>query len=318
VFAPQGARGPALASVSFDASGTRNGSASPVLAAAARGGDVTDVSAAYVGERLAVAWIERSRDAAGVRATWAEPKAPVLELGAAWRGPPAARGNVIVAAWRGSALVFARGDEAPCVEPGKIACYAFSFHELGAEGAKRGPVSLSVPVPCTDNATSLVVLPERYHYGVCTEAGKGPVTTVFTITPEPAYARADPVLEGCVPVGTFTWRGAAWLAADCQGNRRAARIGAADEAVEYLELRSLALECRAGAATVRAPGLDFPLDSPRGRLEALLPSAVAPRGARAVWTGQALLVASTAATSLRLARYVCNGNAWQETNVDID
>ncbi|HEX6272910.1 MAG TPA: hypothetical protein VFZ53_07720 [Polyangiaceae bacterium] len=316
VLAPSGGGRGALARVELDVDGTRRGSAALVLAA--RGGDVTDISAAFVDERLAVAWLERSGAGARVRATWAAPRAPVFELGAAWRGPPAAHGNVMVAAWRGAALVFARGEEAPCVEPGKTACYAFSFHELGAEGAKRGPVSLSVPVPCTDHATSLVVMPGRYHYGVCTETGSGPVTTVFTITPEPAYARADPVLEGCEPVGTFTWRSSAWLVAQCQGNRRAARIGAADEDVEYLDLRSLRLECRAGAATLRAAGFELELDSPRGRLEALLPNAMAPRGSRAVWTGQALLVASAAATSLRLARYTCRGDAWLETNVDID
>jgi hypothetical protein len=318
VLAPPGVGRPGLASVALDAAGTRRGSLSPVLAAGARDGDVTDVSAAFVADRLAVAWVERRRDGARVRATWAEPKAPVFELGAAWRGPPSARGNVIVAGRRSAALVFARGEEAPCVEPGMNACFGFSFHELGAEGAKRGPVSLSVPVPCTDHATSLVVLPERYHYGVCTEGGKGPVTTVFTITPEPAYARAEPVLEGCEPAGTFTWRSSAWLVAECQGNRRAARIGAGDEEVEYLDLRALRLDCRAGAAAVRAAGLELVLDSPRGRLEALLPNTLAPRGSRAVWTGQTLLVASSVGTSLRLARYACDGDAWRETNIDID
>jgi hypothetical protein len=204
------------------------------------------------------------------------------------------------------------------VDPGRNACYSFYFRELGAEGATPAGLPLSVPVPCTDNATSLVTLAERYHYGVCTDSSSGPVTTVFSITPEPAYARAEPVLAGCEPAGTFTWLGSAWLVADCQGNRRAARVGGGDEDVEYLDLRSLRLDCKEGVAAVHSAGFDLALVEPRGRLEALLPSAIAPRGSRAVWTGRVLLVASSAGTSLRLARYACTGSSWQETSVDLD
>jgi hypothetical protein len=279
---------------------------------------VSDLAAAWVDERLAVAWIERSVAQALVRAAWAAPKARVFELGTSWRGPPAARGNVVVEARRGKGLVFSRGDEVGCIEPGKHACYAFSFHELAADQAVPVGLSLSVPVPCTDNATSLVVLPGRYHYGVCTDAGHGPVTTMFTITPEPAYAHASPVLEGCKPAGTFAWKGSAWLVADCEGNRRAARVGGSDTAIEYLDMRSLRLDCRGGAPTLRASGFELPLDEPRTRLEALLPSAMAPSGSRAVWSGGALLVASSAGNSLRVARYACEADRWEETSIDIE
>jgi hypothetical protein len=225
---------------------------------------------------------------------------------------------VTVAARGDKALVFSRGDEVGCIDPGKHACYAFLFHELAADAAKRTGLPLSVPVPCTDNATSLLVLSDRYHYGVCTDTGRGPVTTVFTLTPEPAYARADPVLEGCEPAGTFLFQGKAWLIANCQGNRRAARIGGSDDEVEYLDLRSPRLDCRGGIAAIRASGFELLLDQPRGRLEALLPSAIAPRGSRAAFTGRALLVASSVGQSLRVARYVCERDQWVESNVDLD
>jgi hypothetical protein len=279
---------------------------------------MTDLSAAFVGERLAVAWIERTGERSRVRAAWAAPKARVFELGPAFHGPPGARGNVTLAARRDAALVFFRGNEVACIEPGKHACFGFLFHELGADGAKKTGLPLSVPVPCTDHATSLLVLSERYHYGVCTDTGRGPVTTVFTITPEPAYARADPVLEGCEPKGTFLWQGSAWLVAECQGNRRAARIGGSDDKVEYLDLRSPRLDCRAGIAALRASGFELLLEEPRGGLEALLPSAIAPRGARAVFTGRALLVASSVGNALRVARYVCDKDQWVESSLDLD
>jgi hypothetical protein len=318
IWAPPGNAGPTLVRLELDQAGSRTGSASVLLDASARGGDVTDLAAAFVGERLAVAWIERAGDRSRVRAAWAAPKARVFELGPAFRGPPGAGGPRTGCARRDAALIFSRGDEVGCIDPGKHACYAFLFHELGADAVKRSGLPLSVPVPCTDHATSLLVLPERYHYGVCTDTGRGPVTTVFTITPEPAYARADPVLEGCEPKGTFLWQGNAWLVAECQGNRRAARIGGSDDEVEYLDLRSPRLDCRAGIAAIRASGFELLLDQPRGGLEALLPSAIAPRGARASFTGRALLVASSAGNALRVARYVCDKDQWAESSLDLD
>ncbi|HVR19813.1 MAG TPA: hypothetical protein VMS65_08955, partial [Polyangiaceae bacterium] len=144
VFAPRGAGRPALASVALDVSGNRRGSVSPVLDRAVTSGEVTDVSAAFVDERLAAAWIERAHDATRLRAAWVEPKARVFELGDAWRGPPTARGNVVVAARNGAGLVFARGGEVGCIEPGKHACYSFFFNELGRDGARRTGLPLSV------------------------------------------------------------------------------------------------------------------------------------------------------------------------------
>jgi hypothetical protein len=318
VWAPSHRAGSRLFRLELDQAGGRTGSTAVLFDEGARLGEVTDLAASYVGERLAVAWIERAGERASVRAAWAAEKARVFELGPAFRGPPGARGNVTVAARGDKALVFSRGDEVGCIDPGKHACYAFLFHELAADAAKRTGLPLSVPVPCTDNATSLLVLSDRYHYGVCTDTGRGPVTTVFTLTPEPAYARADPVLEGCEPAGTFLFQGKAWLIANCQGNRRAARIGGSDDEVEYLDLRSPRLDCRGGIAAIRASGFELLLDQPRGRLEALLPSAIAPRGSRAAFTGRALLVASSVGQSLRVARYVCERDQWIESSIDLD
>src|SRR6185503_1665226 len=102
---------------------------------------ISDLAGAWVDERLALAWVERTAEKARVRGAWATPKARVFEFGTSWRAPPTARGNVVVAARRGAALVFARGDEVACIEPGRHACYAFAFHELGAERATRAGLS---------------------------------------------------------------------------------------------------------------------------------------------------------------------------------
>jgi hypothetical protein len=277
-------------------------------------GEPSDLAASWVGDRLVLAWVERTGAKARVRAAWATeavnttaapPK--VLELGGAWVGPRTARGNLVVAARGDRALVFARGEQTPCVDPAQQGCFGFSFHELHADRAVPTGLPLAVPVPCTDHTAALAVVGGRWHYGVCTDTGKAPMTTMFTIEHDPEYARADRLLEGCKPTGALIFGGALWLIGDCQGNRRAVRVAGRDEPLEFLELRTTRLECAADGARVRAPGLELVLDEPRAGLEALLPADLAPAGARAVWSGRALLVAATGTGALAVTRHRCDG-----------
>jgi hypothetical protein len=307
VWAPENRANGALRRVELDASGRFQGEAVQGLESAALSGEVADLAAAWVGSRLALAWVERRADKARVRAAWSGTTAPPFELGAAWRAPQMARGNLVVAARDDRALVFARGDEAACIEPGRHGCFAFEFHELGPDGAKKTGLPMSVPVPCADDSAQLAVVGARFHYGVCTNTGDRPVTTMFTIERNPDYARADPMLEGCTPAGTFVWQGAAWLVAECEGGRRAARLGARDEPAEFLDLHGARLECKNGGASIRAASLDLALDEPRSGLAALLPKELAPPGARSVWTGRALVVGTTLGAGVRLVRYTCAG-----------
>jgi hypothetical protein len=202
--------------------------------------------------------------------------------------------------------VFARGDEAACIDASQHGCFAFGFHELDATRAVATGLPMSVPVPCTDHSASLVVRGTRFHYGVCTDSGKGPVTTLFSIQRDPEYARADSLLEGCTPTGTFVWHDAAWLVADCEGGRRAGRIG--DDPPEFLDLHAPRLECTSRKLRVRAPSLELALEEPRAGLSPLLPPDVAPSGARAAWTGRALVVASSFAERLRVTVRTCRGD----------
>ena len=305
VWAPVGRAEGAIQKRELDAAGEFRGWSETVLAAGVLG-DVADLTAVWVGARLGLAWLERQGPAARVRAAWARTSGAPFELGAAWSGPRMSRGNLVMAARGDKALVFARGGEAACIDPGKRGCFAFGFHELEATRAVPTGLPMSVPVPCNDNSAALAVVGERFHYGVCTETASRPVTTVFSIQHDPEYARADTLLEGCTPYGTFLWRGAAWLVAECDGGRRAARIG--DDPQEFLDLHGLHLECRSGQLRVRAPSLDLALDEPRSGLAPLLPPDVAPLGARAAWTGRALVVATSFADQLRLTRRTCTGD----------
>ncbi len=301
--------------VELDASGNPVGPATATLDPSVLGGEPFDLGAAWVGERFLIGWLERAGTAAKVRAAWgrtekqsAATKSEVFELGPAWLGPRTARGNISVMARGDDALVFARGTEARCVDSAQANCFGFSFHEIGPGRTDRSGLPLVVPVPCTDDSTALAVVGQRCHSGVCTDAGKAPVTTLFTFEREPEYARADRLLEGCRPKGTLVWGGAAWLIGDCEGNRRAVRVAGRDEPLEYLDLRTTRFECVHGEARVRAPGLDLILDEPRARLEAILPSDIAPPGSRAAWAGRSLIVGSATGGALAVKRVVCEGD----------
>jgi hypothetical protein len=322
VFAAPGAGG--MRKVELEASGKPVGPATTTLDPSVLGGEPFDLGAAWVGERIVIGWLERAGTAAKVRAAWgrtekqnAATKSGVFELGPAWLGPRTARGNLSVMARGDDALVFARGTEARCVDTAQTNCFGFSFHEIGPGRTDRSGLPLVVPVPCTDDSTALAVVGERFHYGVCTDGGKAPVTTLFTIERDPEYARADRLLEGCRPKGTLVWGGAAWLIGDCEGNRRAVRVAGRDEPLEYLDLRTTRFECTHGEARIRAPGLDLLLDEPRARLEAILPSDMAPSGSRATWAGRALVVASATGDVLGVKRAACEGNVVRTEGVGV-
>jgi len=316
VWAPKRRGDGAVRKVELDANGAFVGESTQALDPTAAVGEISDLSAAWVRSRLALACVERRDGKAKVRAAWAGTAAPPFELGAAWSAPRTARGNLVVAARDERALVFARGDEAACIEPGRHGCFAFEFHELTGSAAEKTGLPMSVPVPCADNSAELAVVAGRFHYGVCTNTGDRPVTTMFTIERNPDYARADPLLEGCTPAGTFVWHGAAWLVADCEGGRRATRLGARDEPAEFLDLHAARLECRGGTASVHAPSLDLVLEEPRSALHALLPVELVPRGARAVWTGRALVVGTTLGDGVRLVRHACAGDRLETTTLE--
>ncbi len=298
----------------LDASGAVQGRPLAALDGSAMPGEPSDLGAAWVGSTLALAWVERVGPKARVRASLARPDAvnaaappKVLELGSAWLGPRTARGNLVVAARGDRALVFARGEETACGDPGQKSCFGFAFHELEAERAVATGLPLTVPVPCTDHSAMLAVVGDRFHYGVCTDTGKAPMTTLFTIERNPEYARADRLLEGCKPSGTLVFGGAAWLIGDCQGSRRAVRVAGRNDPLEFIELRTVRLECATDGARLRAPGFDLVLDEPRAGLEAVLPVELAPAGSRVAWSGRALVVASTGGGALGVTRYRCDG-----------
>lgn len=278
-----------------------------------------DLSLAMTAAGPAIVWRGRSATGALGRGLLAGTGGDVpFELGPAWAGTEAERGNVALAARQGGALALLRGPEEPCGDGSGEACFGFRFYELSATGARETEFPLRVPVPCATQAAQLIPvvgmlgLPGApaapLQYAVCTRAGQLPVVTVFSIEPDRSYAAAHRIFEGCAPLGAGLFAGQPSFVADCHGSRQLVRIHSADAPPELHSLDVRGLVCSARGAQLRLGEEWLALDRPLEHLELLLDSALSPPGARAVWTGEVLLVAQARAGQLELGRYACVGS----------
>jgi hypothetical protein len=270
---------------------------------------VTDLGASAAGESLALAWLEQGEREARAQAALLDEASPptLLDLGPAARVAAAARGNIAIAAEpaRASALVMWRGLESACVGSHAGPCTGFSFRRLRAGQAEPTGLPLSVPVPCASHSVELATAQGRFHYGVCTREGAEPVTTMFSIQYNPEYARAEPLLKGCLPLGTIDVDDRAWLVGDCKGRRRAVMVPLADERVEPESIDAPLISCTAQRAELSQGRFRLALGSARAGLEAVLPPMFAPTGARVGWTGSTLVAAYANGASLETRTFAC-------------
>lgn len=279
----------------------------------ARGlGKVTDLTAASLGEELALAWVDQGKTEARAEALVLSGPTPpgLLDLGPAALSAESARGNIMLAAEaeKARAMVMWRGLAAPCVDPkSQEPCVGFTFRRIRGGGAETTGLPLSVPVPCTSHSVELAVSSGRFHYGVCTREGADPVTTMFSIQYDPEYARAEPLLKGCLPLGTLDVAGQPWLIGDCHGKRKAATVPLTDEKVRTEYVDAPQISCTAERAELRQGRFVLTLREPRADLQAILPPALLPTGARAGWTGKSLVVAYLAGSRLETRAFACRG-----------
>ncbi|HWO10295.1 MAG TPA: hypothetical protein VNN80_12465, partial [Polyangiaceae bacterium] len=192
---------------------------------------------------------------------------------------------------------------------------------------ERGPrptgLSLAVPQPCASQAAQLAPRGGTrglgadeagpFEYAVCSLAPASSALTIFSIRPSPAYATAREVFAGCTPLGAARFAGDAAFVASCEGERRIARVDRESGALSVESLEPRGLVCGAGGASLRLGSGWLRPSEPLGGLELLLGEDLAPAGSRAIWAGEALLVARWAADgTLALARHACRGAALVE------
>lgn len=279
---------------------------SPSLPARALG-KVTDLNASFVGDALAVAWVEQSATEARAEAAFLRGGvgAPLIDLGPAALSAESARGNLalVAEAERGRALTMWRGLSAPCEQAGDSQCTSFTFRRLAEDGAETTGLPLSVPAPCVAHSVQLVVSPGRFHYGVCTREGAEPTTTMFHIQYDPQYARADPMLRGCTPLATLVRGAEPFLVGDCHGKRRV--VSLLEDKPRSIALDAPELRCTAERAVLSQGPFTLELHEPRAGLESVIPATWLPSGARAGWTGKSLVVVYRNGPRLESRTWLC-------------
>jgi hypothetical protein len=287
-------------------------------------GTVREIAAASAGAALAVAWVEDTPSGARAAAALGNAEAgfgATHALGPA--GSTMEGGSIAVVASGAEAptsgaerfVAFHRSHTEPCAEAAE-GCTSFVLHELHDHGAQRRRVGLAVPMPCDRGIAGFAAVAGRWYYGVCARGAEGPAATLFTIEHSPEYAQAETLLTGCQPVGVAIANGEALYVARCDGARTAVRIGTRREKVAPVGLQGLRVECWNGKPNLLGGGsrpLRVVLDIPSDGIGPLLPETLAPDGARAVWTGKALLVATPTRSQVALRRYECRGFDFVET-----
>ncbi len=282
--------------------------------------EVSEVAAASLGTELNVVWLEKSARGARARGLLrhllGQNNGSVVDLNAAQTPVASPRGNVAIGISDGQFLVLTRAEKTGCADPSQTDCVGFDLFRQEPSGPTHPGLPLAVPLPCEQNSVSFAVSSQRWYYGVCSRGTGKPVTTLFSIQSEPAYARADRILEGCLPLGATALEGDLVVLGDCSGQRQGVRVRGGNAAVEEVRVDRLEAVCDQGRPLIRQlgpGGLSLALDQRRDRLEAFLPQALSMPQARAVWTGQALLVAGTAFGQVKVKSYRCDSTLLRET-----
>lgn len=316
IFAAPLAEGGVLRAMSLDPRGVTRGretlvadrraSASPLL--------VTEVAAASAGGRLGIAWIAQESSArAEVFTTHggadALAFAPATSLGDSVVFPRSARGRVAMSARDDGGLTLTfRRSAGPC-EAQHGTCARYQHRRIGRTDAPaRGTDGNEVLVPCEPLLSGSVWAEGVWFSGVCS-ALDGARSHVFAIREEPSYAAVYDGPRGCFPVGIVALAEGAASVTRCPEGLHVARLGADGRATAATSHAVMSTLCEGGRPQLRASGdgaaIALALEAPQSRVEALLPAQLAPAGARAVWTGEALLVAAPQGADVFLRRYAC-------------
>ncbi len=279
---------------------------------------VLEVAAAAGGGRVGVAWTVRRRLAVDARASHgsdrAETFAPVIELGETEIGPRIVRGVVAVAASDdGTLAAFHRAGRGPCVDGGTDRCVYVANERLGGSTGSDGRrgLPLAIPEVCDGPVPGYAWVDGTQYYALCTIDEGVPATTVYGIRFEPQYAEADRVLVGATPIGLARAGEGAVVVLGRRDDRvdavRYANVGQERALLDDVTRRVRCDGVRPNVELVPASGnvVTIELRGPESRIEAVLPEEIAPAGARAVWTGEALLVAVPFPPEVVIHRFQC-------------
>ena len=302
VWGPPGKDGGGLLMLDLDTLGASAGREEvlvPSKAADERGGKVLEVAATANADKMAIAWVqEEARKATSYVMTGdldgarrSNPRSLGRMLGLPARSNGHVRGHIDVALHPdGMPMVFRQIGPKKC-ERGL--CMQFRLHSVGR--GDRRDVPLLVKSPCKAPVIGLTMKAHGFQYGLCSREDAAHAT-LYSISFDPEYAEATPLLQGCSDMRLSRSAGTSVVSATCGAHRKGLSLEK-----EGAEL-PLGLRCVDGKvwsnATQKHP-------EPGDRLDALMPQAAAPEFSRAIYTGEAVLVAVPEKINVTVQRYQC-------------
>ncbi len=286
-------------------------------------GQVVEVDAAAVGRRVGVAWVVDHVRTPEVESSYS------LDGGATFTRPvglgPTARlerghgGRLSLAASADGALVlYHRIPAGPCVAT-EGTCARFTRSGIGTDetAATRGTEPLEVEHPCEPLVSGATFRDGTWYYAICHESPSPRVTT-YVIRPEVAYAAAVESPPGCRPSAVAPLDRGVAILTECGEHTGALVLDSMGRELARLAELERSVRCVDGRPLLRlteaSPRFELHLGGAADHVEGLLPDSVAPRGSRAVWTGEALLVALPLAREVALRRYECVRGRFDRTD----
>jgi hypothetical protein len=271
---------------------------------------ITEIDATASGRRVAVAWVVDDGAEAAVEATYS------LDGGRSFAAPeplgPTVRGSSgrldMAAHEDGSLVLYHRIPEGPCVAS-QGTCARFTRTGVGGDPSRgmRGTEPLEVQRPCDPLVSGALWHDGTWYHAVC-HADREPSTLVYAIRPAISYAAPIDLPAGCTPLGIAPLDTGVAAVTRCAGRTSATHLDAMGRPLARFDPAEPSVVCEAGRPSITlGERASLRLDGAREDLEALLPDAIAPASARAVWTGEALVVAAHAQGEVSLRRYRCVG-----------
>jgi hypothetical protein len=280
-----------------------------------------EVDAAASGRRVAIAWIvdfgEQIETLSAFSLDAGRSFARPQDLGGTIHLPRGQRGRLSMGTSGDSLMLYHRLPPGPCTASHGT-CALFTRHAIGSDTspAQRGRATDEVAAPCEPLISGAIERNDTWYHLVC-DREAGARTTMFAFRAEVSYAAAVPLI-GCSPLGIAPLDSGVAVVASCTDGVQAWQFDEMARELAHFAPLERSVECSDARPVVRighgSSQRTLHLGEATDRIDPLLPEAIAPIGARAIWTGESLLVASVIGREVTLHRYQCVRDRFDRTD----
>jgi len=279
--------------------------------------DAIEIVAAATGGRLGLTWVRRNQTQLDIVGSYGsetgDAMSPPVVFGETEMDRMGRRGQLAIAGGNDDAFeILYRGTRGPCAEGSDEECPHFFVRELGGDAERRG-IPLAVPEPCERGVAGFAEAAGVWYYALCAVEDGVQAARIFALQFEPEYAHHEKLLEGCDPLGLAPFGDGVVVIGRCGNDVRGVHVTDAARTLANVE-GAPRVVCQGATPVLQVGAASVPLRGPRDRLAALLPASVAPTDARAVWTGESVVVATGIGREVALRRFECEDGRFRRTD----